>query len=64
MAKRRGPTFIQRSRSKTPSEKAQFHQVDGAGRTHVKRPFFELNANDETAILNKIQDGLDKAVQG
>lgn len=63
MAKSRR-TFIQRSRSKTPAEKARFHQIDGAGKSKVKRLFFELNANDEAAIVNRIQDGLDAALKG
>jgi hypothetical protein len=63
MAKKAGPTFIQRSRNLRPSEKAAFHQVLGAGKSHVKRPFFELNANDEAAIVNRIQDGLDRALK-
>jgi len=64
VAKRTGPTFIQRSRSKTPAEKAAFHQIDGAGRARVKRPFFELDRADEEAVVARINDGLQRAVRG
>lgn len=57
-------TFIQRSRALSPAEKAAFHQIDGAGKSHVKRPFFELDSADENAIVDRIQGGLDKALRG
>lgn len=47
-------TLIQRSREKRPSEKAWFHQVSGAGKSRVKRPFFELSADDERAIEDEV----------
>lgn len=59
-----GRTFIQRSRSKTPAEKAAFHQIDGAGKSKVKRLFFELDNADEAAIVDRIQGGIDKALRG
>ena len=59
-----GPTFIQRSRNLRPSEKALFHQELGAGKSHVTRKFFELNANDEAAIVNRIDTGLQQAIRG
>lgn len=56
-------TLIQRSRAKSPSEKATYHQVTGAGRRQVLRKFFGLNASDEAVIEQRIADGLDKALK-
>ncbi len=53
------PTLIQRSRSKRPSEKGEFHQVTGAGKSHVKREFFGLSAEDEAAIETEVGVALD-----
>jgi len=58
-----GQTFIQRSRSKAPSEKAAYHQITGAGRAHVKREFFELTVADEDVILDRFAVALERAVQ-
>lgn len=64
MAKRRrGPTLIQQSRRKSPAEKAAYHQEAGAGRSRVKRRFFELSPSDETAITDRIAAHLDQAVR-
>jgi len=66
-AKKRGPkkhlTLIQRSRSKRPSEKATYHQVLGAGRSRVKRPFFGLSDSDKAAITDRVAEFLDKALK-
>jgi hypothetical protein len=43
VAKRRGPTLIQQSRRKSPAEKAAYHHVAGAGRSRVKREFFDVS---------------------
>jgi alpha-D-ribose 1-methylphosphonate 5-triphosphate synthase subunit PhnL len=61
MAKR--PTLIQASRNVAPSEKAAFHQVTGAGKSHVLRKFFGLSASDEAVIIDRIGDALDAAVK-
>ena len=45
-AKRRGPTLIQQSRRVPSGQKALYHQVVGAGKSRVLRPFFDLNAED------------------
>jgi hypothetical protein len=44
---RGGPTFIQRSRTTSSEQKALYHNVLGAGRRGVLRPFFDLNAADQ-----------------
>jgi hypothetical protein len=65
MATRRvGPTFIQRSRTVSPKQKAEWHEEEGAGRSHVKRSFFDLNAEDEAAIQQAIDDGVQRMIRG
>ena len=54
MAKRTGPTPIQRSRSKRPSEKATYHQITGAGRSKVQRKFFGLSPTDQAVIEEEV----------
>lgn len=56
MAKRQ--TLIQRSRRVSPAEKAAYHELTGAGRSHTKRPFFGLDERDEAAIVDRIDKGL------
>lgn len=63
MAKSKGPTLIQQSRGISPSEKAAFHQITGAGKKHVLRKFFGLNASDEAVIVDRIDQFLAKALQ-
>jgi len=42
-----GGTFIQRSRRESSEQKAIFHQVTGAGRSHVFRQFFGLTPEEQ-----------------
>lgn len=58
----RKATFIQASRSVSPSEKAAFHQISGAGKSHVLRQFFGLSSLDEAAILKLIDERIDQAI--
>lgn len=51
-------TPSQRSRSKPASEKATYHQIDGAGSSHVLRQFFGLSASDEAAIERDLGFGI------
>lgn len=56
MAKRRqGPTLIQSSRAVSPQQKAVYHTVAGAGRSRVKRDFFDLGPGDSEAITRLLQ---------
>lgn len=55
-------TFIQRSRRKSPAEKAAYHELTGAGRARVKRPFFGLSDADVRAIVDRIDRGLAAAL--
>jgi hypothetical protein len=66
MAKRRqasAGTFIQRSRSIGAAEKAEWHQLDGAGRSHVVRRFFDLSDADVSAITERLNTALDFTLQ-
>lgn len=56
MAKR--STLIQRSRRKSAAEKAAYHELTGAGKSRVKRPFFGLDDKDEAAIVQRIDQGI------
>lgn len=47
-------TLIQRSRSKTPVEKAVYHNVAGAGKSRVKRAYFDLDASDTEALRQEL----------
>jgi hypothetical protein len=58
MAKReaRTPrTFIGRSRSVSSEQKAIFHQVTGAGRSRVRRPFFDIGQSDAQACSEALE---------
>lgn len=65
MAKRRsrGPTLIQQSRRVSAEQKAIWHQIQGAGKSHVKREFVGLTDEDERAIENRLQAALDKRLR-
>lgn len=58
-----GATFIQRSRSLGAAEKAAYHQIAGAGKRHVKRPFFELTQDDADAIADRVGQALDRSLK-
>ena len=53
-------TLIQQSRRKSPAEKAAYHELTGAGRSKVKRPFFGLDRQDEDAILERVERGVEQ----
>lgn len=58
MARRAGPTLIQRSRRISPQTKATFHQVTGAGRRKVLRPFLGLTDAELTRISERLDIGI------
>lgn len=60
---KRSGTFIQQSRRISSAEKARYHEIDGAGRSHVRRPFFDLNEADEAAIFARAQQGVDRLLK-
>jgi hypothetical protein len=51
-------TFIGRSRAESSEQKAIWHHRTGAGRSKVKRQFFDLNDTDKQAL----RDGLEQAL--
>ena len=55
MAKRKGRTLVQASRAVSPQEKASYHVVTGAGRSRVKRDFFDLGPGDAEAVTRMLQ---------
>lgn len=54
-----GPTFIQRSRSESSEQKAIWHNESGAGKSRVRRQFFELGTDDQVAV----KEGLERLLQ-
>jgi len=54
-----GPTLIQRSRAIGAAQKATYHQIEGAGRSHVLRRFFDLDESDVDAIVTRVSVSLD-----
>jgi len=63
MAKKRRTTFNQRSRAKSSAEKAAYHDVSGAGRSKVRRPFFSLTESDEEVLSERYRQFLDRTTQ-
>lgn len=61
--RRRGPTLIQQSRRVSPAEKAIYHNVAGAGKSRVKREFFDLNASDVDALATEAQRRMTRTLQ-
>lgn len=47
-------TLIQQSRTLGAEQKASFHQIQGAGRSHVKRKFLGLTDADKAAIHERV----------
>jgi hypothetical protein len=62
MAKGVRKTLIQRSREKSPSEKAG-HAVYGAGKSLVVRDFFGLSAREEQDIERELGARIDVNLQ-
>lgn len=58
----RGGTFIQRSRAVPGADKALFHNVTGAGKSHVKRQFFGLTPDEQATIRDRVQAHLARQV--
>lgn len=61
---RTGPTLIQRSRAVSAEEKATFHNLTGAGRSHVIRRFMDLNEDDIDVLTHTVEDGIDRLLAG
>ena len=65
MAKSRGgaQTLIQRSRRVGSAQKASYHELEGAGRSHVRRPFFDLSDEDISAVLRRMEEGVERLLK-
>lgn len=64
MAKRsRGPTMVQRSRRVSPQLKAYVHQVSGAGKSKVRRPFLGLTDAEMRTIATRLDEGIRRHVR-
>lgn len=61
---RRSSSLIQRSRALSPQQKAMFHNVAGAGRSRVKREFFDVSDQDATDLVAFLETRLDANLQG
>ena len=55
--------MMARSREISPAQKAAYHDVAGAGKRKVKRPFFGLNEDDATDIELRIAASIDEAIR-
>lgn len=55
-----GGTFIQRSRSVGAADKAYYHHEAGAGKSRVRRRFFDLSLAETATIASRIRAYLDK----
>ena len=61
MARRRtGPTMIQRSRGMSAEEKALYHHVAGAGKSRVKRQFFDVSESDIDDVIARVDAHLER----
>ncbi len=58
MARRAGPTLVQRSRRVSPQDKAVFHQVTGAGKARTKREFLGLTEPEIAALTKRLDTGI------
>lgn len=61
--RRNGKTLIQSSRAVAPGQKALYHQVFGAGKSRIKREFFDLNAEDVSVIAAEAQRRMTRHLQ-
>ncbi len=53
-------TLIQQSRDVSAEQKAIYHQVAGAGKSKVKREFFDLSDSDFDRIAERIDSHLER----
>jgi len=63
MSKGKRGTLIQQSRRVPPAEKALFHNVTGAGKSQVKREFFDLDASDQAALTDELKRRMTRNLQ-
>lgn len=61
-AQKAARSILRSSRAASPAEKAAYHTITGAGRSHVRRDFFGLSASDEVAIVERLDQQIAKAL--
>lgn len=61
---RAASTFIQRSRGVSSEEKAIYHNVTGAGRSHVVRRFFWLSDEEQLKVKALLERGMTQRIDG
>ena len=59
----RGGTLVQRSREIGGNPKAVWHHLTGAGRSRVKRPFFDLTDGDKALLTERVRAYLDRVIR-
>lgn len=57
-------TFIQRSRAESSEQKAMWNQVQGAGKSHVRREFFGLTDTETEQCREKLAAALQTRLEG
>lgn len=57
-------TFIQRSRAESSEQKAIWHNVTGAGRSHVRREFFGLTEQEQESAKATLERAIAQRLQG
>ncbi len=57
-------TFIQRSRAVSATDKARWHNTDGAGRSRVIREFLGLSQADLRRVEQLVLASIDRALEG
>ncbi len=58
-----GGTFIQRSRSVSGAEKANYHANTGAGKSRIKRDFLGLTKDEQAKVERAIQKHVEKKLK-
>lgn len=59
----KGRTMRRQSKAVSPEQKAVYHHETGAGKSHVRRRFFDLGDEDERVIAEAIEAKIDVLVQ-
>jgi len=59
----KGRTMRRASKAVSPEQKAVYHHEVGAGKSHVRRRFFDLGDEDERVIAEAIDAKIEALVQ-
>jgi hypothetical protein len=55
--------MVQRSRRVSPQSKAFFHQVTGAGKPKIRRPFLGLTDAEMQTLASRLDAGIRRVVR-